>query len=126
VILYREWKVAMPAPRRALSGSLGSDPANDRHVGIGQDEQKNETADKSPESDTDEDRPVRGKFVLQILTNIHCKCRHWQWRLSRYLLECFLGFIGTAADAGALKHTRIKMSTISFRIYLLRLNVAKS
>jgi hypothetical protein len=38
----------------------------------------------------------------------------------------FLGLIGTAADAGAFKHTRVKMSTISFRIYLLRANVAKS
>jgi len=39
---------------------------------------------------------------------------------SRYLLECFWEFIGTATDAGAFKHTRDKMSTISFRIYLLR------
>ena len=38
------------------------DAADDRHVGVSQDEQKNETADKSPESDTDEDRPVRSQF----------------------------------------------------------------
>jgi hypothetical protein len=37
----------------------------------------------------------------------------------------FLGFIGTAADAGAFKHTRVKMSTISFRIYLPRFKRGK-